>query len=119
MSSNSVATSHENRLAHETSPYLLQHKHNPVDCWPWETGGPLMSRLRTSAMSTGRVVIAAPNLDRAADQLLSLIDPVDGSIRGARELPLSMMLESLWRACWRTNDYRRFAAVELTHACIC
>jgi uncharacterized protein YyaL (SSP411 family) len=26
---------HENRLAHETSPYLLQHKHNPVDWQPW------------------------------------------------------------------------------------
>src|SRR5947199_4197373 len=37
MSSHSVATSHENRLAHETSPYLLQHKHNPVDWWPWGT----------------------------------------------------------------------------------
>ncbi|MBV1699068.1 MAG: thioredoxin domain-containing protein [Hyphomicrobiales bacterium] len=24
-----------NRLAHETSPYLLQHKDNPVDWWPW------------------------------------------------------------------------------------
>src|SRR5258706_4851121 len=35
MSSNSVATSHENRLGHDTSPYLLQHKHNPVDWWPW------------------------------------------------------------------------------------
>src|SRR5919109_24175 len=35
MSTNSVATSHENRLARETSPYLLQHKHNPVDWWPW------------------------------------------------------------------------------------
>src|SRR5499427_10683129 len=29
------ATSRENRLAHETSPYLLQHKSNPVDWWPW------------------------------------------------------------------------------------
>jgi uncharacterized protein len=28
-------TAHENRLARETSPYLLQHKHNPVDWWPW------------------------------------------------------------------------------------
>jgi uncharacterized protein len=28
-------TSHQNRLAQETSPYLLQHKHNPVDWWPW------------------------------------------------------------------------------------
>jgi hypothetical protein len=25
----------ENRLAGATSPYLLQHKHNPVDWWPW------------------------------------------------------------------------------------
>jgi uncharacterized protein YyaL (SSP411 family) len=26
---------HENRLAHETSPYLLQHQHNPVEWWAW------------------------------------------------------------------------------------
>jgi uncharacterized protein YyaL (SSP411 family) len=25
----------ENRLARETSPYLIQHKDNPVDWWPW------------------------------------------------------------------------------------
>src|SRR5215471_11652631 len=25
----------ENRLARETSPYLLQHKNNPVEWWPW------------------------------------------------------------------------------------
>src|SRR5262245_18727849 len=24
-----------NRLARESSPYLLQHAHNPVDWWPW------------------------------------------------------------------------------------
>src|SRR5690242_866293 len=29
------SSTHENRLAQETSPYLLQHKHNPVDWWPW------------------------------------------------------------------------------------
>jgi uncharacterized protein YyaL (SSP411 family) len=28
-------TTHENRLAQATSPYLLQHKHNPVDWWQW------------------------------------------------------------------------------------
>ncbi len=28
-------TSHTNRLSRETSPYLLQHQHNPVDWWPW------------------------------------------------------------------------------------
>ena len=27
--------SQQNRLAHETSPYLLQHKENPVDWWAW------------------------------------------------------------------------------------
>lgn len=26
---------HTNHLAHETSPYLLQHLHNPVDWYPW------------------------------------------------------------------------------------
>jgi ribosomal protein L40E len=35
--SSAPSTSHENRLARETSPYLLQHKHNPVDWWPWGT----------------------------------------------------------------------------------
>src|SRR3989449_4283880 len=25
----------ENRLARETSPYLRQHAHNPVDWYPW------------------------------------------------------------------------------------
>ena len=246
MSTNSVATSHENRLARETSPYLLQHKHNPVDWWPWGTealaeakrtnkpillsvgyaachwchvmahesfedaktaevmndlfvnikvdreerpdidqiymsalhhlgehgGWPLtmfltpnaepfwggtyfpntarygkpafadvlrevervfrenpqsveqnrsalMARLMASARPTGRVVIAAPDLDRAADQLLSLIDPVNGGIRGAPKFPQSMMLEFLWRAGERTNNNRRFAAVELTLARIC
>jgi uncharacterized protein YyaL (SSP411 family) len=35
MASPAVAADRENRLAHETSPYLLQHKHNPVDWRPW------------------------------------------------------------------------------------
>jgi uncharacterized protein YyaL (SSP411 family) len=28
-------TTHTNRLASATSPYLLQHRHNPVDWWQW------------------------------------------------------------------------------------
>jgi uncharacterized protein YyaL (SSP411 family) len=28
-------TAHTNRLAGATSPYLLQHQHNPVDWWQW------------------------------------------------------------------------------------
>lgn len=29
------APAHTNRLINETSPYLLQHAHNPVDWYPW------------------------------------------------------------------------------------
>jgi uncharacterized protein len=246
MSTDSVATSHENRLAHETSPYLLQHKHNPVDWWPWGTkalaaakrenkpillsvgyaachwchvmahesfedaetakvmndlfvnikvdreerpdidqiymaalhhlgehgGWPLtmfltpdgepfwggtyfpktarygkpafvdllrevervfrqepqsveqnrsalMARLAESARPAGRVTIAAADLDRAADQLARMIDPVNGGMRGAPKFPQAMMLEFLWRAGERTNTVRYCAAVELTLGRIC
>ena len=30
-----VQNKHTNALIHETSPYLLQHAHNPVDWYPW------------------------------------------------------------------------------------
>jgi uncharacterized protein len=32
---NSASPQRPNRLAHETSPYLLQHQYNPVDWWAW------------------------------------------------------------------------------------
>ena len=35
-----------NRLAHESSPYLLQHKDNPVDWWPWGDGAFAEARQR-------------------------------------------------------------------------
>jgi len=31
----SQSTTYSNRLVHETSPYLRQHAHNPVDWYPW------------------------------------------------------------------------------------
>ena len=34
-----------NRLATETSPYLLQHAHNPVDWYPW--GEAALARARS------------------------------------------------------------------------
>jgi uncharacterized protein len=246
MSTDTAATSHENRLARETSPYLLQHKHNPVDWWPWGTealaeakrankpillsvgyaachwchvmahesfedaataqvmndlfvnikvdreerpdidqiymsalhhlgehgGWPLtmfltpdgepfwggtyfpktsrygkpafvdllrevervfrqdpqsveqnrsalMTRLAQSARPKGRVVIAAPELDRAASQIAGMIDPVNGGMRGAPKFPQPTMLEFLWRAGQRMNDKRYFGAVELTLNRIC
>ena len=30
-----TANNHKNKLAGETSPYLLQHAHNPVNWYPW------------------------------------------------------------------------------------
>ncbi len=38
-----------NRLATETSPYLLQHKNNPVDWYPW--GPEALERARTEGKS--------------------------------------------------------------------
>jgi uncharacterized protein YyaL (SSP411 family) len=35
MPADTLAYKHTNRLARETSPYLLQHAHNPVDWYPW------------------------------------------------------------------------------------
>jgi len=35
MSDAQDAPKHTNRLIHETSPYLKQHAHNPVDWYPW------------------------------------------------------------------------------------
>jgi uncharacterized protein YyaL (SSP411 family) len=40
-----------NRLARETSPYLLQHQHNPVDWWPW---GP---EALAEAQATGKPIL--------------------------------------------------------------
>src|ERR1700759_3115743 len=47
----SNAASHTNRLAGETSPYLLQHQHNPVDWWPW---GP---EALAEAQATGKPIL--------------------------------------------------------------
>jgi uncharacterized protein YyaL (SSP411 family) len=52
MSTAGTATpTHENRLAGETSPYLLQHRQNPVDWWPW---GP---QALSEAQRTGKPIL--------------------------------------------------------------
>jgi uncharacterized protein len=38
-------TEHTNRLIHESSPYLRQHAHNPVDWYPW--GAEAMEKARS------------------------------------------------------------------------
>ena len=44
MAQTTDAPRHTNRLANETSPYLLQHAHNPVDWFPW--GSDALTRAR-------------------------------------------------------------------------
>ena len=59
-----------NHLAHESSPYLLQHQNNPVDWYPW---GPEALERRDSEQQA----------DLSLDRLLGLpLVPCDG----AREL---------------------------------
>ena len=40
-----------NRLIHESSPYLLQHAHDPVDWYPWEKMRLKRRNLKTSPSS--------------------------------------------------------------------
>src|SRR5262245_880068 len=51
MSTQPTPTTPESRLAQETSPYLLQHKHNPVEWWPW--GPPALAE----AKRTGKPIL--------------------------------------------------------------
>ena len=55
MSEHEPSTNHppgpENRLGRETSPYLLQHKHNPVAWWPWSPDA------LTEAQRTGKPIL--------------------------------------------------------------
>jgi hypothetical protein len=74
----------------------------------------LMARLAESARPQGRVVIGRAELDRAAQQLGGIIDPVNGGTRGAPKFPQPMLFEFLWRAGQRTGEARYFNAVELT-----
>jgi len=79
----------------------------------------LMARLAETARPQGKVVIGIAELDRAAEQIAGLIDPLHGGLRGAPKFPQPGMLEFLWRAGQRTGQARYFAAVELTLERIC
>jgi uncharacterized protein YyaL (SSP411 family) len=79
----------------------------------------LMKRLAETAAPKGKVVIGPAELDRAAQQLGGLIDPVHGGLRGAPKFPNCMLLEFLWRAGQRTGEERYFAAVEISLERIC
>ena len=79
----------------------------------------LMERLAAAARPAGSVTIGAAELDNAARQLGSLIDPVNGGTRGAPKFPQAALFELLWRAGQRSREARYFAAVEITLDHIC
>ncbi|MFF7971855.1 DUF255 domain-containing protein [Streptomyces sp. NPDC007905] len=69
-----------NRLAHETSPYLLQHADNPVDWWPWsaaafeearESGKPVLLSVGYSSCHWCHVMAEESFEDRATADLLN------------------------------------------------
>ena len=62
---------HTNRLIHETSPYLRQHAHNPVDWYPWGE----------EALAAGARRRTNPSSSQHRLQRLSLVP-----CHGAREL---------------------------------
>jgi uncharacterized protein YyaL (SSP411 family) len=74
----------------------------------------LMTRLAETARPQGHVTIGTAELDRAAEQIGGMMDPVHGGLRGAPKFPQTMALEFLWRAGVRTGQARYFNMVELT-----
>lgn len=79
----------------------------------------LMRRLADRARPPQRVTVGRQELDQAALQLGSAMDPVHGGLRGAPKFPQSMMLEFLWRAGLRTGEPRFFNIAEQTLERIC
>jgi uncharacterized protein len=79
----------------------------------------LMERLAGAARKPGRLTIGAAELDNAAQQLGSIIDPVNGGTRGAPKFPQAALFELLWRAGLRTGEARYFGAVDITLHHIC
>src|SRR5947199_115452 len=81
-----------NRLAAETSPYLLQHADNPVDWLAWADVARSVAQIVSGlarcehAQATGRPL--APTVPRrAAEALLAHVDRADGGLGGAPKFP--------------------------------
>src|SRR3989442_352692 len=109
-----------NRLIHSTSPYLLQHAHNPVDWYPW--GEEALSRARAEdkpiLLSIGYSachwchVMAHESFEDEAElrtalaQLAWDFDPRFGGLGGAPKFPPSASLSLLLRCHRRFGDER-------------
>ena len=67
---------HTNRLAGESSPYLVQHAHNPVDWYPW--GDEALTKARRADKADGDSAVLAkiaemPEPDHAMGKRLHAI----------------------------------------------
>ena len=61
---------HTNRLADESSPYLRQHAHNPVDWYPWGEEALAAARARRSAHLALRGVFGLSLVPRHGARIL-------------------------------------------------
>src|SRR5438094_80590 len=121
---------HTNRLADATSPYLLQHAHNPVDWFPWgeealararDEGKPskdqaaqLAAYLRENAQAAPGGAVGEEALRQAAEQLGSDFDERWGGFGPAPKFPPSGGLSLLLRVHRRFGDERALAMVRKT-----
>src|SRR2546423_48877 len=85
-----------NRLAAATSPYLLQHAHNPVDWYEW---GPEVAAAMSRATSVGASSqpLTESLLAQAVQAYGRAFDPVWGGFSPAPKFPQPMGIELLLR----------------------
>ena len=84
---------HANRLARETSPYLLQHAHNPVDWYPWGDEAFARARARGQADAALRRLLGLPLVPRDGARVVR-----ERRDRGAHEPPLRQRSRSIARS---------------------
>src|SRR5439155_1571073 len=94
------ASAHSNRLAGETSPYLLQHAHNPVDWYPW---GP--AALAAAKAADKPIFLSIGYAACHWCHVMERERPIPGS--GERALSGEAVLEAAVAALEETFDARR------------
>ncbi|MGU3495173.1 thioredoxin domain-containing protein [Xanthobacteraceae bacterium A53D] len=79
----------------------------------------ILARLAAAGRPEGKVTLALPDLDRAAQQIAGLFDRAHGGLRGAPKFPQAGLLELLWRAGIRTGEphLKAVAAFTLNRMC--
>jgi hypothetical protein len=75
-----MSASAANRLATESSPYLLQHAHNPVDWYPWGEAAFTAAR-QANKPAEVRVLPAIDTVGLTRDDVPALRDRVRELIR--------------------------------------